>query len=1300
MSGTDRTAQSSDALYSKENWVPIYDNNFQLDLKLFKCQDPVILSILQKHYLWFAFNEAKPVPEVYLQQFWGCMRTESKKDWSKIMTKLGDKRVVLTPSTIRETLKLPVHQSYAPLPSNEELIKGMKDLGYDSPLPLLSNFTISNLPHPWKSLFGLVNKCLSPKHAGHDKCNKQILQIFHGIAYDKKYDMAQLFWTELMDQVKVKENNKGSTIPYARWLALMIHNMLEATPTMPKRKEDKHFAAPKLKYFQRDNNKAEALPIPDSLLNLANPKDKAIIDYKESLKRTVPMVQQKSAGPSQGTKPSEGSKKKRAPPQKPVATRPNDDQSANSSERTQTAEGHSNAEDTADEPSSQAPSNKAGGEASDSMAKGNERRDDDDDDDADDDDDMEGVLISNRKRAGKQAIPIDSDSSSDDIEAALTPRPLKGIIISEQRSKKHNEKPASSQPKKRLRKKSAVEEELALYDDCDTFVTIDRTTPLGAGADPVSSRVEVAASGSTAHAQPSPIHSPVSQQTGVSITQGELTPTSLIPSESTERLSGQQPRTTTPIRSITSSLGVTIPTFLNFTRTPTLFTAHTGALTLNATTGVQTMMVGSPATPTMPRSLNAGHTTVTTPVTGTIIPEDILVYLNSFLESTIKPWVHEAITANAQDSGSTPVVQDIPPKPQTTQPPTISIPISKPLAIENQQPSTSRGTQDTELVFSPTTTKPNLTTVPFEDLVAEIYDRILDVEEGNLTPLQKALLHALDTQNTCRDSLRGAKRSHEDPDDSDSHEGENKRQRILEHVASTSQPSKPNQPSTSTNEQPTTSASHKSLATLSSMVELDITSRGTSPIDVNQGRIGSPDDATTSTSSYSGHQLEPSSKLMSTGNPEDPGVSLSQPREDWPHVTKYRGLVSAQEHRVEIIEDPCKSHQDPDATPDISPQQQQNPSSQHDDQTPDELEEILVYDKWPRQWTEWDDLRVEAEQYEMCRSWHLREFLNKYHAQMIGLDNDEIKEGEKYKEPKSVTKQKTTPKPLDSVRIKTPFLEEIKERIWRTPEKIKTYRELRMRGINHLKGRDRGGNLYMLGHRSTGERRQTLNHNLATSGCPVQTILKVTEEYLEKIKFMVFHLQRTDGSTFTCQENDFFLLHMDDVYQMFMRCRELPVHKDRLAKEGFEAIKRFMMRQIRYHGGHDLQMGLEMNYPKVNLTKPDLDRPGIEDFPEDHIFDNPVSVIYLNHEGKKRLLFASEINKYCDGTLKIIRNRLQSKREELVKKSTEATKDELRELERTEDVLKAIKTQLENRNSLRSYEHALNLRKNYYKAQK
>ncbi|CAH9097364.1 unnamed protein product [Cuscuta epithymum] len=47
------------------------------------------------------------------------------------------------------------------------------------------------------------------------------------------------------------------------------------------------------------------------------------------------------------------------------------------------------------------------------------------------------------------------------------------------------------------------------------------------------------------------------------------------------------------------------------------------------------------------------------------------------------------------------------------------------------------------------------------------------------------------------------------------------------------------------------------------------------------------------------------------GEDSSPSIAAVVASMDWPHVTKYRGLVSAQEHRVEIIEDLYKSHQDP-----------------------------------------------------------------------------------------------------------------------------------------------------------------------------------------------------------------------------------------------------------------------------------------------------------------------------------------------------------------------------------------------------
>ncbi|CAH9119768.1 unnamed protein product [Cuscuta europaea] len=228
------------------------------------------------------------------------MHTESKKDRSKIMTKLNNMRVILTPSTLRTTLELPAHDSYDPLPAVKDMLKDIESLGYDSLLPQLSNFCGANLRHPWKSLFGLVNQCLSPKHAGFDKCNKQILQIFHGIAFNRKYARAALFFTELMDLVKAKENNKRDIVPYARWLSLIIHETMTTHHAIPQRNNEPHFAAPKFRYFKQDKDVEPGTRIPDYLLNLVNPKNPVVAQYKTDLERTIPMVQQNPPGPTRG----------------------------------------------------------------------------------------------------------------------------------------------------------------------------------------------------------------------------------------------------------------------------------------------------------------------------------------------------------------------------------------------------------------------------------------------------------------------------------------------------------------------------------------------------------------------------------------------------------------------------------------------------------------------------------------------------------------------------------------------------------------------------------------------------------------------------------------------------------------------------------------------------------------------------------------------------------------------------------------------------------------------------------------
>ncbi|CAH9081296.1 unnamed protein product [Cuscuta europaea] len=356
-----------------------------------------------------------------------------------------------------------------------------------------------------------------------------------------------------------------------------------------------------------------------------------------------------------------------------------------------------------------------------------------------------------------------------------------------------------------------------------------------------------------------------------------------------------------------------------------------------------------------------------------------------------------------------------------------------------------------------------------------------------------------------------------------------------------------------------------------------------------------------------------------------------------------------------------------------------------------------------------DQIMQDEEQQDMQRSWLLRELINKCAEDIIRLEDDEQKEGENHKETQkeleSVVRQTAgrlpkTEKPWENVRIKAPFQEEIREGIWRRPEKVRPLNELKLCGLTHLKGKQAGGHLHMLMQRSTGTQRELMEQDLKSNILPIHQILKVKVEDYHGVRFYSYKLQRTDGSEFTCQENNFIMLKPDDIYQMFMAYRYLPVRKSRTYNEGLATIKRFMLRQVRVHSSHDLQMAIECNMTKTNLTQPRLYGPKLEDFPAYHIFFTPPAVTYLNHKNEKRLMMVSEVEKYCDGTLKIIIEQLLKMKEQLDKKLEEASSYILKEHSTLEIILKAIDDRLDKTNMLRQYEHTLNMRKHYFKAQK
>ncbi|CAH9146312.1 unnamed protein product [Cuscuta epithymum] len=102
-----------------------------------------------------------------------------------------------------------------------------------------------------------------------------------------------------------------------------------------------------------------------------------------------------------------------------------------------------------------------------------------------------------------------------------------------------------------------------------------------------------------------------------------------------------------------------------------------------------------------------------------------------------------------------------------------------------------------------------------------------------------------------------------------------------------------------------------------------------------------------------------------------------------------------------------------------------------------------------------------------------------------------------------------------------------------------------------------------------------------------------------------------------------------------------------------------MLRHVRVHATRDLQMALENNIRKANLTKPLLYGPELEKYPPFLIFDELVTIVYLNHEGEKRLMRIDEIAKYCNGTLKIIRDKIKQKKDDIERRLADASEAEI-----------------------------------------
>ena len=88
------------------------------------------------------------------------------------------------------------------------------------------------------------------------------------------------------------------------------------------------------------------------------------------------------------------------------------------------------------------------------------------------------------------------------------------------------------------------------------------------------------------------------------------------------------------------------------------------------------------------------------------------------------------------------------------------------------------------------------------------------------------------------------------------------------------------------------------------------------------------------------------------------------------------------------------------------------------------------------------------------------------------------------------------------------------------------------------------------------------------------------------------------------------------------------------------ALLIYIRRLIVQERVENLQLGVESYQVKLNLTKPQLTCPDIEEMSQYVHVPKPFGFTYLNDERKLRFMRYDELHKFCNSTLKSIRDGL------------------------------------------------------------
>ncbi|GJW39563.1 hypothetical protein Tco_0065408 [Tanacetum coccineum] len=130
------------------------------------------------------------------------------------------------------TADVPEGRDFDALPSEEDTISFLRDLGHTGLINSLNDVVIDQMHQPWRTFAALINRSLSGKTSALDKLLLSRAQILWGMYHQKYVDYVELLWEDFTYQIDNKVYKKQEKMYYPRFTKVIIHHFLIQDKTL------------------------------------------------------------------------------------------------------------------------------------------------------------------------------------------------------------------------------------------------------------------------------------------------------------------------------------------------------------------------------------------------------------------------------------------------------------------------------------------------------------------------------------------------------------------------------------------------------------------------------------------------------------------------------------------------------------------------------------------------------------------------------------------------------------------------------------------------------------------------------------------------------------------------------------------------------------------------------------------------------------------------------------------------------------------------------------------------------------